>query len=544
MDRREFLRWTAAGTAQAAAVGQPSAAASGPRPAPPDLRVRPFEWTEATVADLQAAMAKGRLTSASLTRAYLARMEDLDRRGPELRSVIEVNPDAETLARSLDRQRKAGVIHGPLHGIPVLLKDNIATCDRMNTTAGSLALLGCVAAQDASVASSLRKAGAVILGKANLSEWANFRSTRSSSGWSARGGQTRNPYVLDRNPSGSSSGSAVAVAANLCSLAVGTETDGSILSPSSLCGIVGIKPTVGLVSRRGIIPIAHSQDTAGPMARTVRDAAILLGALAGEDPADAATQSCRDKVPADYTVFLDSHGLAGARIGVARRLFQPDSPAARVLETAINRIRNLDAVLVDPCDDPPLNRFGEAEMTVMLYEFKADLNAYLASLGPRAPVRSLAELIEFNERNKDREMPHFGQELFIQAQAKGPLTDGAYLEALGQCRRLARQEGIDGLMDRHQLDALVAPSGGPAGKTDFLYGDRDVGGSSSPAAVAGYPSITVPAGQVFGLPVGLSFFGRAYSEPILLKLAYAFEQAVPIRRPPTFVATLERYALT
>jgi amidase len=501
--------------------------------------VRPFEWTEATVAEIQAAMAKGRLTSASLTRAYVGRIEDLDRRGPELRSVIEVNPDAETLARSLDRQRKAGVIHGPLHGIPVLLKDNIATRDRMNTTAGSLALLGSVVAEDASVASRLRKAGAVILGKANLSEWANFRSNRSSSGWSARGGQTRNPYILDRNPSGSSSGSAVAVAANLCCLAVGTETDGSILSPSSLCGIVGVKPTVGLVSRRGIIPIAHSQDTAGPMARTVRDAAVLLSVLAGEDPADAATQSCRDKVPADYTVFLDAHGLAGARIGVARRLFQPDSPAAGVLETAINRIKNQGATLVDPCDDPPLNRFGEAEMTVLLYEFKADLNAYLASLGPQTPVRSLAELIEFNERNKDREMPYFGQELFIQAQAKGPLTEKYYCDALDRCGRLSRQEGIDGAMDRHRLDALIAPSGGPAGKTDLLYGDRDVGGSSSPAAVAGYPSITVPAGYVSGLPVGLSFFGRAYSEPTLLKLAYAFEQAAPIRRAPAFVVALE-----
>jgi amidase len=540
MDRREFLQWTTAGTAQAMVAGRTSMGSiDGPRVAPAAYRVRPCEWEEATVADLQAAMAKGRLTAASLTKAYLQRIADLDRRGPQLRSVIEVNPDALAIARDLDRQRKAKGPRGPLHGIPVLLKDNIGTHDRMTTTAGSLALAGSIPAQDSFVANRLREAGAVILGKANLSEWANFRSSRSSSGWSGRGGQTNNPYALDRNPSGSSSGSAVAVAANLCSLAIGTETDGSIISPASLCGIVGIKPTVGLVSRSGIIPIAHSQDTAGPMARTVRDAAVLLGAMAGFDPADRSTKSGQAKACADYTQFLDPHGLQGARIGVARGFFRSDSPAAAVLEEALQAIKRLGATLIDPADDPPLGQFGDAEMTVLLYEFKADLNAYLGSLGPRAPVRSLKEVIEFNERNRDREMPFFGQESFIQAEEKGPLTDKAYIDALERCGRLSRQEGLDALMDRHHLDAVVAPSGGPAGKTDPVYGDRDVGGSSSPAAVAGYPNITVPAGFVFGLPVGISFFGRAWSEPTLLKLAYAFEQATQFRRPPTFASSVE-----
>jgi amidase len=321
-------------------------------------------------------------------------------------------------------------------------------------------------------------------------------------------------------------------------VAVGTETDGSILSPSALCGIVGIKPTVGLVSRSGIIPIAHSQDTAGPMARTVRDAAVLLGAMAGVDPANAGTETSRDEARADYTPCLDPDGLRGARLGVARRFFRSSSPAAQVLEASLEEMKRRGATLVDPADDPPLERFGDAEMTVMLYEFKADLNAYLAALGPGAPVRSLEEIIAFNERNKDKEMPFFGQELFVQAQEKGPLTDKAYLDALERCRRLSRQEGLDALMGRHQLDAIVAPAGGPAGKTDPVYGDRDAGGSSSPAAVAGYPSITVPAGFVFGLPVGISFFGRAYSEPTLLKLAYAFEQATHVRKPPTFALSV------
>lgn len=538
MNRRAFLEWTILGAAQALGADRVMADSSQRvRPAPA-FHLRRFEWEETTLADLQAAMAKGRQTAVSLARAYLRRIEDLNQRGPALRAVIEVNPDALAIARDLDRQRKAKGPRSALHGIPVLLKDNIGTHDRMTTTAGSLALTGSIPARDSFVAQRLREAGAVILGKTNLSEWANFRGHRSSSGWSARGGQTCNPYALDRNPSGSSSGSAVAVAANLCPVAVGTETDGSIVSPSALCGIVGIKPTVGLISRSGIIPIAHSQDTAGPMARTVRDAAVLLGAMTGVDPADPSTESSRDKAHADYTPFLDPDGLRGARLGVARRFFQSRSPAAQVLEAALAEMKRCGATLVDPADDPPLPGFGDAETTVMLYEFKADLNAYLAALGPGAPVHSLEELIAFNERNKDQEMPFFGQELFLQAQEKGALTDKAYLDALERCRRLSRQEGLDALLDRHRLDAVVAPAGGPAGKTDPVYGDRSAGGSSSPAAVAGYPSITVPAGFVFGLPVGISFFGRAYSEPALLKLAYAFEQATKVRRPPTFALSV------
>ncbi len=539
MNRRTFLGWTTLGTAQTLVAGRVLAdSTQHSRPAPGAFRVRRFEWEEATISDLQAAMAKGRQTAVSLTRAYLRRIEELDRRGPTLRAVLEINPEALAIAKDLDRERKAKGPRGPLHGIPVLLKDNIGTHDRMTTTAGSLALSGSIPPRDSFVAQRLREAGAVILGKANLSEWANFRGRRSSSGWSARGGQTHNPYALDRNPSGSSSGSAVAVAASLCPVAVGTETDGSIVSPSALCGIVGIKPTVGLVSRSGIIPIAHSQDTAGPMARTVRDAAVLLGAMTGVDPADAGTESSRDKAHTDYTHFLDPDGLHGARIGVARRFFRSGSPASKVLDAAVTEMKRLGATLVDPADDPPLERFGDAEMTVMLYEFKADLNAYLAALGPGAPVHSMEDVIAFNERNQDKEMPFFGQEHFIEAQEKGPLTDKAYLDALERCRRLSRQEGLDALMDRHQLDAVVAPGGGPAGKTDPVYGDRDAGGSSSPAAVAGYPNITVPAGFVFGLPVGISFFGRAYSEPTLLKLAYAFEQATRIRRAPTFALSV------
>ena len=508
MNRRDFL---------AAALVTPTLVAA----------TRRSELDEAGIADLQAAMATGKETSVSLTKKYLRRIDQIDHDGPALNSVIEINPDAEDIARQLDRERKSGRTRGPLHGIPILLKDNIDTHDRMRTSAGSLALAESIAPQDSMVAKRLRAAGAVILGKTNLSEWANFRGDRSTSGWSGRGGLTRNPYALDRNPSGSSSGSAVAVAANLCAGAIGTETDGSIVSPSTVCGIVGLKPTVGLISGAGIIPISHSQDTAGPMTRTVRDAAILLSAVAEGDTG---------KTHADYTRFLRTDGLRGARLGFAKRYQR--GHAAKTIENALEAMKRAGAIIVDDMDDAPLGKAGTGEGDVLLYEFKAGINAYLARLGPKIPVRTLAELIEFNEKHRDKELRYFGQETLVRAQAKGPLTDKPYLEALDKCRQFARVEGIDALMDKHQLDAIVAFSGGPAGKTDLLHGDRGVGGSSTPAAVAGYPNITVPAGEVFGLPFGISFFGRAWSEPILLRVAYAFEHLTQARKPPRFLSTV------
>lgn len=526
MKRRDFLRITSV-----SAAAFPLTNHAWPKKC--EMKAPTITWSEAKIDELQSAMARGSQSAVSLAKAYIKRIHEIDQSGPTLKSVIEINADALSIARELDRERKSNGPRGPMHGIPVLLKDNIDTHDRMMTTAGSLALLGSIAPRDSYVAKRLREAGAVILGKTNLSEWANFRAHRSSSGWSGRGGQTKNPYAIDRQPSGSSSGSAVAVAAGLCAVAVGTETDGSIISPSSYCGIVGIKPTVGLVSRSGIIPISHTQDTAGPMARTVRDAAILLGALAGEDANDAVTAESRGKSSKDYTTFLDADGLRGARIGVLQKYSRSDGSKS-VLEAAVETMKKAGAVIVDLPKVVSLDKFGNAEYEVLLYEFKDGLNKYFASLGPKAPIRSLEELIQFNERNKEKEMPFFGQQILVEAEKKGPLTNKAYLDALEKCRQLSRAEGIDAAMNEHKLDAFVAHSGGPAPKIDQLLGDRDGGGCTTPAAVAGYPSITLCAGDVHGMPVGICFFGRAYSEGLLLKLGYAFEQLTKARKPPGF----------
>jgi len=497
------------------------------------------ELESATIFELQAAMAAGNLTAVRLVEEYLERIEALDRQGPQLRSIIEINPDALVVAAELDRERQTRGPRGPLHGIPILLKDNIDTADRMHTTAGSLALLGSRPSLDATVAGKLRAAGAILLGKANMSEWANFRSSHSASGWSARGGQAVNPHALDRTPCGSSSGSASATAAALAAAALGTETDGSILCPASANGVVGIKTTVGLVSRAGVIPISHSQDTVGPFGRTVADAALLLGVIAGADPRDPATQSGQSGA-LDYTTFLDAGALRGARIGIARESFFGYSEKSDgVAEAAIATLRAAGAEVVDPANIPTAKSMqtSESELAVLLYEFKADLNTYLSALSPECEVHSLEELIAFNTAHRDQEMPYFEQEHLEMAEAKGPLTEPAYLEALAECRRLARDEGIDAIMQEKHLDALVMPTTGPAWKIDLIDGDHGLGGSSQPAALAGYPAISVPAGYPFGLPVGITFMGRAFSESRLISLAYAFEQAAKVYRPPRYAPT-------
>ncbi len=537
--RRSFLKKSLGASAAAAVY---PALAAGREITPPGDAVAPevksFELDEITIPELQDGMKSGKFTARSLVEKYLERIDDIDKRGPAVNSIIELNPDAVAIADALDQERKAKGPRGPMHGIPVLIKDNIDTADRMMTTAGSLALVGSKPQKDSFVAQRLRAAGAVILGKTNLSEWANIRSSHSTSGWSGRGGLTKNPYALDRNPCGSSSGTGAGISANLAAAGIGTETDGSIVCPSSSNGVAGIKPTVGLVSRAGIIPISHSQDGAGPMCRTVRDAAILLGALTGVDPDDPATAASAGKSQADYAQCCDPNGLKGARVGVARKYFGFSDAVDALMEQSLDVMKRQGATLIDPADIETVGKFDDTELLVFMYELKADLDAYLARLGPAAPVHSLKEIIEFNERNRAKEMPYFGQDLFIKAEAKGPLTEKEYVDALARNHQLARTEGIDALMDKHHLDAIVAPTGGPAWLTDLVNGDHVAGGSSSAAAVAGYPNINVTAGYLSGLPVGISLFGRAWSEPTLIKLAYSFERATKARQAPRFLPNI------
>lgn len=526
LDRRDFLRLgaavTAAGLVPRELLASPPAA---------------FQIENAGVAELSQRMASGELSSRQVAELYLQRIESIDRGGPRINCVLETNPEALDIADRLDAERRAGKVRGPMHGIPVLIKDNIGTADRMQTTAGSLALLDARPSLDSHIVARMREAGCVILGKTNLSEWANFRSTRSISGWSGRGGLCRNPYALDRNTSGSSSGSGGAGAAALATVTVGTETDGSIVSPANSCGLVGLKPTIGLVSRAGIIPIAHTQDTAGPMTRSVADAAALLTVLAGSDPRDPATSRADVQRSRDYTAFLKNERLTGVRIGVVReRLMGYNTHADRVAEDSLKALKELGAIIIDNVKPPAglASDLGNAEYEVLLYEYKADLEAYFASI-PGAQVKTLADLIAFNDRNREREMPYFGQEIVTMAAAKGPLTTPAYRTALAKCRRIARTEGIDAMMTTHRLDALFAPTGTPAWVTDLVNGDSVGGGSSTLAAVAGYPHITVPAGFAMNLPVGVSFFGRAWSEPVLLRIAYAFEQSTKARKAPKYL---------
>jgi amidase len=535
LDRRHFLMGTALGVG---ALGLVRCGGDLPAPTTPPASTT-FELEEVSVAELSDGMASGKWTAKQLTEQYLARIEAMNTQGPALRAVLETNPDAITIAEALDEERRQGNVRGPLHGIPILLKDNIGTHDKMTTTVGSLALEGFIPPEDSSLVKRLREAGAVILGKANVSEWANFRSFRATSGWSSRGRQGRNPYVLDRNPSGSSSGSAVAAAASMCAVAIGSETNGSIVSPASSCGVVGLKPTVGLVSRRGMIPISFSQDTPGPMARTVRDAAIVLGAMTGVDPADPATEASQGKAHTDYTQFLDANGLRGARIGVARELFGVSPDVDALMEAAIAAMRAQGAVIIDPVPLPNTGNYVNAMFEVLKYEFKAGLNEYLATLGAGAPVKNLADVIAFNEANKDKTMPYFGQEIFYQSEAKGSLTDEAYLSARATAKRVAGDEGLSKTMADNNLDAMVGAGGGPAWLTNLVQGDDIRIGSSAASAAAGLPIVSVPAGDVHGLPVNINFLGTAWSEPTLLKIAYAFEQATKHRKAPRYLPTLE-----
>ena len=536
MKRRQFLSLSALGTTLIAGLGLNACKNNATETKTISTEdFNKFVYNEKSISELQEMMKSGELTSEELVISYLDRIKQIDKSGPVINSVIETNQDALAIARQLDEERKAGKIRGPLHGIPIMVKDNFDTADKMMTTAGSLALEGNFAEHDAFVIKKLRDAGAVIMGKTNLSEWANFRSTRSSSGWSGRGGQTHNPYVIDRSPCGSSSGSGAAVAANLCVAALGTETDGSVVCPSGHNGIVGIKPTLGLVSRSGIIPIAHSQDTAGPMARSVKDAALLLSAIVGQDEADNITMNNKNQA-INYADNLDKNALKGARIGVVRKMFGFHSEVDKIMEQAIEDLKQVGAELVD-VELKNQNQYDSEEFEVLLYEFKHDLNKYLTQC--KFPiVKSLDDVIRFNERYKDLEMPWFDQEIMHMANEKGDLTDQAYLDALSKCKELAGKKGIDATLQKHNLDVLIAPTNGPAWSIDLVNGDHYGGGSSQPAAVSGYPNITVPAGFVHSLPIGISFFSEAFSEQKLIRYAYAYEQATKHRKAPEFYSTI------
>ncbi len=529
-NRREFLKTGVLGAAAVAAASKLDLSASA------QSSVKPFELEEITIAELRAGLDSGRFTSQQLVEMYSQRIAGVDKQGPAINAVIEMNPDAMEIAAKADQERKAGSVHGPMHGIPVLIKDNIATADKMSTSGGSLALKDAKSPKDAFVAAQLRKAGAIILGKTNLSEWANIRSSHSSSGWSGRGGQTKCPYALDRNPSGSSSGSGAAVSANECAVAIGTETDGSIVSPSCSNGLVGIKPTVGLAGRTGIIPISHTQDTPGPMARTVADAAALLTVIAGVDPEDPATKAGKAQ---DYLRALDPNGLKGTRLGVLRKYAGESIHVDALFADALKVMKDAGAEIVDPVEVTTMGKFDSGELDVLLYELKADLAKYFEWFGPTTPLKSLADAIKFNEEHEADEMPYFGQETFLQAEKKGPLTSPEYLKALANGHKLSRDEGIDATMARHKLDAIICPTGTCAWPIDLVNGDGGYMSASSLAAVAGYPHITLPMGYVFGMPVGISFFGRAWSEAKLISLAYAYEQKTKFRKAPRFLPTAD-----
>lgn len=537
--RRKFLKTGIAGGIAAVTLPSWSFAQQSLKRFIPSTVYAPFELDEITIDDLRSGFKSGKYTVHSVVEKYIKRISEIDKAGPAINSVIQLNPDALKIADALDKELKEKGPRSPMHGIPVLIKDNIDTADNMETTAGSFALMDAKPVKDSFVVKQLRDAGALILGKTNLSEWANMRSSHSTSGWSGRGGLTKNPYALDRNCSGSSSGSGAAAAANLCAVAIGTETDGSVVSPSSLNGLVGIKPTVGLVSRAGIIPISHTQDTAGPMCRTVRDAAILLSVMAGADEEDEATQNKGRSNVNDYTKYLNKDGLKGARIGVLRQYFGFLPSVDKIINDSLEVFQQQGAILIDPVVIDTLGKFDDSEGAVLRYELKADMAAYLKHRGNGTSFHTLKDLIEFNKNHPDKEMPYFNQELFLQAEEKGPLTDREYLEAVEKNHRMTREEGIDAVMDKYKLDAIVSPTDSPAWMTDLVDGDHFLGGSAQLAAVAGYPHITVPAGEVFGLPVGISFFGKAWSEPVLLKIAYAFEQATKARKTPSFLPTVK-----